>query len=87
MLFNHNRNDKAVLTFPKGICPKVNVIAWLEFELAYCVYAVQRFYHYTTSKPQNKWCINNSKHKLETSSGYVGSTEISLKQEIEKNVN
>ena len=23
-----------VHTFPKGICPKVNVIAWLEFELA-----------------------------------------------------
>ena len=22
-------------TFPKGICPKVNVIAWLEYELAY----------------------------------------------------
>ena len=23
-----------VYTFPKGICPKVNIIAWLEFELA-----------------------------------------------------
>ena len=27
--------DKRVHAFPKGICPKVNVIAWLEFEPAY----------------------------------------------------
>ena len=27
--------DKRVHTFPKGICPKVNAIAWLEFELSY----------------------------------------------------
>ena len=35
-------------TFPKGICPKVNVIARLEFELAYYNSAVQRFNHYAT---------------------------------------
>ena len=32
-------------TFPKGICPKVNVIARLEYELAYYDSAVHRFNH------------------------------------------
>ena len=40
--------DKGVHTFPRGICPKVNVIALLEYELAYCESAVNRFNHYTT---------------------------------------
>ena len=31
----HSWEDKGVHTFPKGICPKVNVIARLEYELAY----------------------------------------------------
>ena len=31
----------------KGICSKVNVITWLEFELAYYNSAVCRFNHYT----------------------------------------
>ena len=35
--------DKGVHTFPKGICPKVNVIARLEYELAYYDSAVHRF--------------------------------------------
>ena len=39
--------DEKVHTFPKGICPKVNVIARLEYELAYYDSAVQRFNHYT----------------------------------------
>ena len=34
-----------VHTFPKGICPKVNVIARLEYELTYYDSAVQRFNH------------------------------------------
>ena len=34
--------------FPKGICPKENVIARLEYELAYYDSAVHRFNHYTT---------------------------------------
>ena len=38
-------------TFPKGICPKVNVIARLEYELAYYDSAVHRFNHYTTRTP------------------------------------
>ena len=36
-----------VHTFPKSICPKVNVIARLEYELAYYDSAVYRFNHYT----------------------------------------
>ena len=40
-----------VHTFPKGICPKVNVIARLEYELAYYDFAVHRFNHYTTRIP------------------------------------
>ena len=28
----HSWEDKGVHTFPKGICLKMNVIAWLEFE-------------------------------------------------------
>ena len=35
-------------TFPKNICPKVNVIARLVFELAFYESAVQRFNRYTT---------------------------------------
>ena len=44
----HSWEDKGVHTFPKGICPKVNVIARLEYELAYYDSAVHRFNHYTT---------------------------------------
>ena len=47
----HSWEDKGVHTFPKGICPKVNVIARLEYELAYDDSAVHRFNHYTTRTP------------------------------------
>ena len=47
----HSWEDKWVHTFRKGICPKVNVIAWLESELAYYDSAVHRFNHYTTRTP------------------------------------
>ena len=44
-----------VHTFPKGISPKVNVIAWLEFELAYFEAVVKHFNNYITwSSLQNK---------------------------------
>ena len=43
--------DKGVHTFPKGICPKVNVIVRLEYELAYYDSAVHRFNQYTTRIP------------------------------------
>ena len=47
----HSWEDKGVHIFPKGICPKVNVIARLEYELAYFDSAVNRFNHYTTRTP------------------------------------
>ena len=43
--------DKGVHTFPKGICPKVNVIARLEYELAYYDSAVHRFNTTRTPPP------------------------------------
>ena len=43
----HTWEEKVVHAFPKGICPKVNVIARLEFEPAYYDFAVQRFNHCT----------------------------------------
>ena len=36
------------VSFPRYISPKVNMIARLEFELAYFEVAVQYFIHYTT---------------------------------------
>ena len=48
---NNSWEDKEVHTFPQGICPKVNVIARLEYELAYYDSAVHRFNHYTTRTP------------------------------------
>ena len=44
----HSWEDKGVHIFPNSICPKVNVIKQLEFELAYYDFAVHRFNHYTT---------------------------------------
>ena len=44
-----------VHTFPKGICPKVNVIAQLEYELAYYDSAVHRFNHYIMRTPFSVW--------------------------------
>ena len=43
----HSSEDKGVHTFPKGICLKVNVIAPLEFKLAYYNSAGHCFNHYT----------------------------------------
>ena len=43
--------DKGLHTFPIGISPKVNVVAGLEFELAYYDVTVQHFSHYHTVTP------------------------------------
>ena len=43
----HSCEDNGVYTFLKGICPKANVIARLEFDLDYFNSAVQRLNHYT----------------------------------------
>ena len=40
-----------VYTFPEGVCPKMNVIAQMEFELAYYDSAVHRFEYFTTRTP------------------------------------
>ena len=45
---------RGVHTFTKGLCPKVKVIARLEYELVYCDTAVHRFNHYTTRTPPSK---------------------------------
>ena len=37
--------------FSKDISPKVNVMAWPEFEIAYYDLLVQLFSHYTTGTP------------------------------------
>ena len=42
-----NWRVKGIHTFPKGISPKVNVIAWVEFELVYFKVADQHVIHYT----------------------------------------
>ena len=47
----HSWDDKEVQAFAEATCPKVNLIARLEFELAYYDSAVQRFNHYTTKTP------------------------------------
>ena len=47
--------DKEVHTFPKDICPRVNLVAWLEFELAYYDSAVQLFNPYTMRTPPVKY--------------------------------
>ena len=47
----HSWEDTGVHSFPKGICPKVNVIARLEYELAYYDSTVHHFNHYTTRTP------------------------------------
>ena len=53
--------DKDVHTFSKGICPKVNVIAWLEFKIACYDVAVQHISDYamrpTWSKVMKKFKI------------------------------
>ena len=53
----YNLRDKGVHIFPEGIRLKVNVIVWLEFELAYYDSTYQCFNHYTTrTPPVNNWC-------------------------------
>ena len=44
---------KRVYTHPKGICSKVNVIALLDFELAYYDVTVQHISHYATESLPN----------------------------------
>ena len=43
--------------FLKGICPKVNVIARLEFELAFFDVAFEHVNHYTTGTSPVFFCL------------------------------
>ena len=45
--------DMEVYTFCKGISPKVNVMARLEFELVYYDVAIQHASYYSTGTPYN----------------------------------
>ena len=56
----HSWVDKGVHTFHKGVCPKVNVIARMEFELTYYGSVVNRFNHYT---PEWSWKKTESEEK------------------------
>ena len=57
---NYCYESNRVNTFLMNICPKENVIAWLEFKLAYFEAAVQHIRHYFTknSLPIRKLAIN-----------------------------
>ena len=54
-ILTHSWEDKGVHTFPKGICPKVNIIARLEYELAYYDSEVHLFNPCTTRIPLNNF--------------------------------
>ena len=47
-----------------GICPKVNVIARLEYELAYYDFEVHRFNHYTTRTPPHLNSIESTSNPV-----------------------
>ena len=52
VLFNpYLEGDKEVHIFPKGISPKGNIIAWLEFELAFYDVEDQHVSHFTVESP------------------------------------
>ena len=62
----HSWEDKGVHTFPKSICPKVNVIARLEYKLAYYDSAVHCFNHYTTGTPSKNVMIGIHTHPIQS---------------------
>ena len=45
------RKIREFIPFPKGICSKLNIIARLDFELAYLEARVQHFSHYVQRIP------------------------------------
>ena len=73
--FTHSWEDKEGHTFPKGICPKVNVIARLEYKLAYYDSVVHRFNQYTTRTPP--WRINPCWLSYAKSWSYISSSSSS----------
>ena len=61
--FSISWEDKGVHAFPKGICPKVNVIVRLEYRLTYYDSAVHCFNHYTTRTPPQIICLHTDVFK------------------------
>ena len=57
LYLTYSWEDKGCHTFPNGICPKVNVIARLEFEIANYDSRIHRFIYYTTKTSPVDWSI------------------------------
>ena len=57
VLFNPLMGGEGGSYLSQGYCPKVYVIAQLEFELAYYDSAVQCFNHYTTRTPHHRFWV------------------------------
>ena len=74
MLFNPERSDKMVPTFPKGISAKVNAMKHLEFELAFIEVAVKHVSHNTTEI--SPYCFKRYKHTKNYCLYILGSLEI-----------
>ena len=65
VLFNLSMRDKRIQTFLKIISLKRNVIARLEFELAYYVDAARHVSFYATKTPPGRSNSNSGKGKRE----------------------
>ena len=57
VIINLLRRDEGVHTFQKGIGPKVKVIVWLGFELAYLDFAVKYIRHWTHQLFITDYCV------------------------------
>ena len=58
-------------TFLKGICQKVTVIAWVEFELAYFEAAVQHFCQYDTVTPSSQIMLQGTDYLISVLLHYI----------------
>ena len=72
MSISHIRVSWVCYTFPRGICPKMNVITRLEYELAYYDSTVYRFNHYTTRTPPYTYCNLNLVSKFGSCTHSIG---------------
>ena len=53
MIQSWGGGDKGTHIFPKGIKLKVNIVVWLEFELAYLEATVQHLSHHVMGTPHD----------------------------------
>ena len=56
---------RGVIPFSKSIIPKLNIIAWLEYDLVYFEAVVQHFSHYTTEMPSYFTSVKSMKGQIE----------------------